>query len=43
MRDPERAAAMAERARREVESEWDMGALTRRLVESYRDLVKEKR
>ena len=28
---------------REVEAEWDMAAITRRLVESYRDLVKEKR
>ncbi|MEO8595304.1 MAG: glycosyltransferase [Candidatus Solibacter sp.] len=43
LRDPERAAAMAERARREVEDEWDMGTITRRLVESYRELVKEKR
>jgi GT2 family glycosyltransferase/glycosyltransferase involved in cell wall biosynthesis len=43
LRDPERAAAMAERARAEVEAQWDMGAVTGRLVESYRDLVKEKR
>ena len=43
LRDPERAAAMAERARAEVESQWDMAAITRCLVESYRDLVKEKR
>jgi len=43
LRDPERAAAMAERARAEVEAQWDMAAITRRLVESYRDLVKEKR
>ena len=43
LRDPERAAAMAERARREVETEWDMGTITRRLVESYRELVREKR
>jgi len=43
LRDPERAAAMAVRARAEVEANWDMAAITRRLVESYRDLVKEKR
>jgi glycosyltransferase involved in cell wall biosynthesis len=43
LRDPQRAAAMAERARAEVEAQWDMAAITRRLVESYRDLVKEKR
>ena len=43
LRDPERAAAMAERARAEVEAQWDMAAITRRLVESYRELVKEKR
>jgi glycosyltransferase involved in cell wall biosynthesis len=43
LRDPERAAAMAVRARAEVETNWDMAAITRRLVESYRDLVKEKR
>jgi glycosyltransferase involved in cell wall biosynthesis len=43
LRDPERAAAMAERARAEVVAQWDMAAITRRLVDSYRDLVKEKR
>jgi len=43
LRDPERAAAMAGRARAEVEAQWDMAIITRRLVESYRDLVKEKR
>jgi glycosyltransferase involved in cell wall biosynthesis len=43
LRDPERAAAMAERARVEVEARWDMAAITRRLVESYEELVKEKR
>jgi hypothetical protein len=34
---------MAERARAEVEAQWDMAAITRCLVESYRDLVREKR
>lgn len=43
LREPELGAAMAERARAEVESQWDMAAITRRLVEGYRDLVKEKR
>jgi len=43
LRDPERAAAMAERARAEVEAQWDMAAITRRLVESYHDVVNEKR
>ncbi|HEY1497667.1 MAG TPA: glycosyltransferase [Candidatus Solibacter sp.] len=43
LRDPERAAEMAMRARKEVEANWDMGAITRRLVEGYRALVEEKR
>jgi GT2 family glycosyltransferase/glycosyltransferase involved in cell wall biosynthesis len=43
LRDPERAAAMAERARVEVVAQWDMSAITRRLVESYQELVREKR
>ncbi|SPF54822.1 Glycosyl transferase, family 2 [Candidatus Sulfopaludibacter sp. SbA4] len=41
--DPQEAAAMASRARAEVEENWDMAAITRRLVEEYRVLVKEKR
>ncbi len=41
--DPERAAAMAERARREVVSNWDSAAVTRRLIESYRETLREKR
>ena len=43
LRDPEGAAVMAQRARVEVESKWDMAAITRKLVDGYRDLVKEKR
>jgi glycosyltransferase involved in cell wall biosynthesis len=43
LRDPERAAQMAERARQEVVDQWDMAAITWRLVESYRAMVKEKR
>jgi len=43
LRDPEKAAAMAERARTEVEANWDMAVITRRLVDGYRELVREKR
>lgn len=41
--NPQAAAEMAERARAEVEANWDMALLTRRLVESYRQMVREKR
>jgi glycosyltransferase involved in cell wall biosynthesis len=41
--DPAAAAAMAARARAEVEAHWDMAAITRQLVEGYRQLVREKR
>jgi glycosyltransferase involved in cell wall biosynthesis len=41
--DPGRARAMAERARREVESNWDAAVLTRRLVGSYQAALREKR
>jgi hypothetical protein len=34
---------MASRARAEVEANWDMAAITRKLVEGYREMVKEKR
>jgi glycosyltransferase involved in cell wall biosynthesis len=37
------AAEMAARARREVEANWDMAAITARLVDSYREMVKRKR
>jgi GT2 family glycosyltransferase len=43
LRDPEHAAAMAGRARAEVEANWDMGAITRKLVDGYREIVREKR
>jgi len=39
----ETAAAMAERARAEVEAHWDMAMITRRLAEEYREMVREKR
>jgi glycosyltransferase involved in cell wall biosynthesis len=41
--NPEEAARVAARARAEVEAHWDMAAITRKLVESYRELVREKR
>jgi glycosyltransferase involved in cell wall biosynthesis len=41
--DPQAAAAMASRARAEVEVNWDMGAITRKLVNEYHGLVKAKR
>jgi GT2 family glycosyltransferase/glycosyltransferase involved in cell wall biosynthesis len=40
---PEQARAMAERARIEVESNWDMPVLTQKLEESYRQVLNEKR
>ena len=40
---PEDAALMAGRARAEVEANWDMFAITRRLVQGYRELVRDKR
>ena len=43
LRDPESAAALAERARAEVVENWDMAAITRKLVDSFRDLAREKR
>lgn len=41
--DPEAAARMAERARREVETNWDAARITERLVESYAAALREKR
>lgn len=41
--DPEKGAEMAARARREVEAHWAMRSITGKLVESYRELVREKR
>ncbi|HTM52078.1 MAG TPA: glycosyltransferase [Bryobacteraceae bacterium] len=41
--NPEKGAEMAARARREVVENWDMAALTRRLEQSYREAIKEKR
>ena len=41
--DPEKAAEMAARARAEVEANWAMASITRKLVESYREVVRQKR
>lgn len=41
--NPDAATEMVARARAEVEANWDMAALTRRLIESYRRVVEEKR
>ena len=41
--NPAAAEQMAARARAEVENNWDMPVLTRRLAEGYRALVREKR
>jgi glycosyltransferase involved in cell wall biosynthesis len=41
--DPAEAAELAARARDEVVRNWDMAVLTRRLEESYREVVLEKR
>ena len=43
LENPRKAAAMAARARAEVEATWDMAKVTARLVEGYRELVREKR
>jgi len=43
LEEPVAAAQMAERARREVEQNWDAAAITRRLVERYRHIIRSKR
>jgi GT2 family glycosyltransferase/glycosyltransferase involved in cell wall biosynthesis len=43
LEDPAAAAAMARRARLEVEANWDMAAITRKLAAGYGELVKRKR
>ncbi|MBI3697094.1 MAG: glycosyltransferase [Acidobacteria bacterium] len=40
--DPARARAIAERARREVEQNWDIRVLTERLEASYRGILRKK-
>jgi GT2 family glycosyltransferase len=41
--DPQAAAAMAARARAEVEANWDIGRASERLVDSYRAAICRKR
>jgi glycosyltransferase involved in cell wall biosynthesis len=41
--NPLAAGEMAARARAEVEANWDMAAITCKLVDGYREMVKEKR
>jgi GT2 family glycosyltransferase len=41
--DPEKAAALAQRAREQVVATRDMGVLTKKLLESYRTTVEAKR
>jgi glycosyltransferase involved in cell wall biosynthesis len=41
--NPDKAAELAGRARREVVDHWDMAVLTRRLEASYREALREKR
>ena len=41
--DPAAAAELAARARREMETKWDMAVRTKALVESYRQTVEAKR
>jgi O-antigen biosynthesis protein len=43
LEEPGTAMEMARRARTEVETNWDMAAITRKLVESYGEMVREKR
>jgi len=43
LRNPEAAAQMAARARAEVETSWDMAAITRKLVNGYCEIVAAKR
>ena len=40
---PDEAEAMARRARREIETNWDMPTRTARLVEAYRATLEAKR
>jgi GT2 family glycosyltransferase/glycosyltransferase involved in cell wall biosynthesis len=43
LRDSDLAASMAGRARAEVEANWDMAVVTRRLVDKYDEIVQTKR
>ena len=43
LEDRELAAGMAGRARREVETNWDMAVITEKLVAKYQEMLREKR
>src|SRR5665213_2392046 len=43
MENEEGARAMADRARCEVEANWDMAVITEKLVEKYREILERKR
>jgi glycosyltransferase involved in cell wall biosynthesis len=43
LRNPGAAAEMAMRARADVEANWDMASITRKLVQGYREIVAAKR
>jgi GT2 family glycosyltransferase len=43
LEQPDRAAAMALRARHEVEANWDMAAITEKLVDRYQQILQSKR
>ena len=43
LRDPGLAAEIAGRARREVETNWDTGAITLKLVAKYVEVLRRKR
>ena len=40
---PEQARAMSQRARAEVDANWDIAVLTKKLERSYREVLREKR
>ncbi len=40
---PDEAAALAEKARKHVIAHWDMATITRKLADSYREVIAEKR
>jgi GT2 family glycosyltransferase/glycosyltransferase involved in cell wall biosynthesis len=42
LENPARGTALAQRARREVEENWDMKVLTARLVDDYREVLRKK-
>lgn len=43
LENPDLRRRLADSARREVEQHWNMAVITERLIESYRDVLREKR